>query len=106
MNGEKLGAVLYEFGESGFAAEICYVPSLVEHWVETRSKRSIRAAHPSTPLTTGYTPTNLPHSLAYSLATLASTTAAKPRSQLASKPLPGASDLQVRGQPPLPLDSA
>jgi hypothetical protein len=33
MPGEKrLGAVLYEFGERGFTAEICDVPGLVEHW--------------------------------------------------------------------------
>jgi 3',5'-cyclic AMP phosphodiesterase CpdA len=33
--GEKrLGAVLYEFGESGFAAEICDVPGLVEYWLD------------------------------------------------------------------------
>jgi 3',5'-cyclic AMP phosphodiesterase CpdA len=35
MPGEKrLGAVLYEFGESGFTAEICDVPGLVEHWLD------------------------------------------------------------------------
>jgi 3',5'-cyclic AMP phosphodiesterase CpdA len=35
MPGEKrLGAVLYEFGERGFAAEICDVPGLVEHWLD------------------------------------------------------------------------
>jgi hypothetical protein len=35
MPGEKrLGAVLYEFGERGFAVEICDVLGLVEHWLD------------------------------------------------------------------------
>jgi 3',5'-cyclic AMP phosphodiesterase CpdA len=35
MPGDKrLGAVLYEFGPTGFTAEICAVPGLVEHWLE------------------------------------------------------------------------
>jgi 3',5'-cyclic AMP phosphodiesterase CpdA len=35
MPGEKrLGAVLYEFGETGFAAEICEVPGLTRHWLD------------------------------------------------------------------------
>jgi hypothetical protein len=35
MPGEKRrGAVLYEFGERVFAAEICDVPGLVEHWLD------------------------------------------------------------------------
>lgn len=35
MPGEKrLGAVLYEFGEKGFTAEICEVPGLTRHWLD------------------------------------------------------------------------
>jgi 3',5'-cyclic AMP phosphodiesterase CpdA len=35
MPGEKrLGAVLYEFGESDFSAEICAVPGLAVHWLD------------------------------------------------------------------------
>jgi 3',5'-cyclic AMP phosphodiesterase CpdA len=35
MPGEKrLGAVFYEFGESGFSARICEVPGLAEHWLD------------------------------------------------------------------------
>jgi 3',5'-cyclic AMP phosphodiesterase CpdA len=35
MPGEKrLGAVSYDFAETGFAAEICEVPGLVPHWLE------------------------------------------------------------------------
>ena len=35
MPGEKrLGAVFYEFAESGYSAGICKVPGLVEHWLD------------------------------------------------------------------------
>jgi 3',5'-cyclic AMP phosphodiesterase CpdA len=35
MPGEKrLGAVCYEFGESGFSARVCEVPGLAEHWLD------------------------------------------------------------------------
>ena len=35
MPGEKrLGAVCYEFGESGLSARICEVPGLAEHWLD------------------------------------------------------------------------
>ena len=35
MPGEKrLGAVLYEFGASGFSARICAVPGLAQHWLD------------------------------------------------------------------------
>jgi 3',5'-cyclic AMP phosphodiesterase CpdA len=48
MPGEKrLGAVLYEFGETGFTARICEVPGLAEHWLEDDNEVYPRRPDPS-----------------------------------------------------------